>query len=283
VLGAAYVHTASIGSPVGRGWRAVFAAVPLMIPLFLGIETTTEIGEEVREPHRTIPKALALALLLTLGVYLAVAFTTLGILGPARLGAATAPLIEAARGPMGRWAAPLILFAATLAILKSLNAIFIVFSRYLFAMARSGAFPRGMAKVHPRWGTPHVAVTVAFLCAVLGLLLPRDLVFLFVAISIPTILKYMSTCICAALLIRRYPALAARSRLTSRRTLVFSLAWVGVAFAALIFGLGFETDWRPYVLIGGWGALGVIYWMLKRGAHADGSLAKASKVREISQ
>lgn len=264
VSGAPLVKGDLVGNPLGRGTAPVFAAVPLMIPLFLGIETATEVGEEVRDATRTIPLALALALLLTALVYLAVAFTSLGLLGPSKLAASSAPLIEAGRVPLGRFALPLVLTAATLALLKSLNAIFVVFSRYLFAMARAGVLPAAMAKIHPRWGTPHIAATVAFAAAIAGLALPKDLVFLFVAISIPTVLKYLSTCVSALMIAALSPARLAEARFRLSRPVLILLAGLGVFCALGIFVLGFSTDWRPYVLIAGWGGVGVLWWLAVR-------------------
>ncbi|MBP6514313.1 MAG: amino acid permease, partial [Steroidobacteraceae bacterium] len=55
----------TVGPLLATGWPAVLAAVPLMITLFLGIESAVEIGEEVRDPQRTIPRGIALAIALT--------------------------------------------------------------------------------------------------------------------------------------------------------------------------------------------------------------------------
>jgi basic amino acid/polyamine antiporter, APA family len=265
-LGAPHIRLELIGSPFAGGVRPILAAVPLMIPLFLGIETATEVGEEVRDGRRVIPKGLALAFLITLVVYSAVAFTSLGLLGPQQLATSSAPLVDASRVAVGNLAVPFILIVAALAILKSLNALFIVFSRYLFAMARAGVFPAAMARVHARWGTPYVAITVAFACAVIGLVLPKNLVFLFIAVTVPTILKYLSTSVCAGIVATRRGPLAATARFPLARNTVLLLAGLGVVSAVLIFIFGFETDWRPYALIAVWGVLGAIYWLL-RGNH----------------
>src|SRR5262249_53420999 len=59
-VGVPHIRWNVIGDPLARGFAPVLAAVPLMIPLFLGIETATEVGEEVRDGRRVIPQALAL-------------------------------------------------------------------------------------------------------------------------------------------------------------------------------------------------------------------------------
>jgi APA family basic amino acid/polyamine antiporter len=266
------VRLERIGNPFIHGVGPILAAVPLMISLYLGIETATEVGEEVRNAPVVIPRALAIALFISLTMFAALAFVCLGILGPGPLAETQAPLITAGRVGLGRWAEPVILFASALSILKSLNALFIVFSRYLFAMARAGALPAPMATIHPRWGTPYVAIYVAFGCTLVGLFMPVDLVFLFVAFSIPTVLKYLSTSTCAFIVATKQPDLAATTRLGLSRSAVVVLSLAGIGCALVILLLGGGTDWRPYGLIGVWGLLGACYWRM-RAAHLQNAPA----------
>ena len=252
-----------IGSPLAVGWPAIVAAVPLMITLFLGIETATEIGEEVRDARRTIPRGITLAVLLTAVFYFAVAFVALGLLGPSSLTASDAPLLDAARTSLGALAVPVIVTSAAVAILQTMNAIALIFSRYLFAMGRSGALPQGLAAVSPRFGTPHVALLVAYVGTMAALALPSNLVFLLLAVNIPTMLKYLASCLSAVGLVRNHPELHARASLEWSRGRVEGVALAGVAAAILIIIAGLGADWRPYVLVIAWGLVGLIYWVLR--------------------
>src|SRR6185312_2294653 len=121
--------------------------------------------------------------------------------------------------------------------------------RYLYAMARAGVLPTVFASVHPRWGTPHWAVSLAFGLALVGLLLPADLVFLLVAISVPTVLKYASTCVCAWRVWRVDPLAASASPLRLSRRAVGAAAWTGVGCAMVILALGLTADWRAPALV----------------------------------
>jgi APA family basic amino acid/polyamine antiporter len=257
---------ATAGPLAARGWLAAVLAVPLMISLFLGIESAVEIGEEVRDPTRTIPRGIALAVALTAIVYFSVAVTALMLIGPDRLAASSAPLIDAARGPLGRLALPLMLLAATVSILKTLNATAMTFSRALFAMGRTGALPPALAAIHPRFGTPHRAVLLGYGLTMAAILLPSDLVFLLLAVNIPTMLKYLACCLAADNLVRFHPGLHANAALKWPRGTVRLLAWIGIACAAGIFLAGMGADWRPYVLILGWGLVGLLYWVVRRPA-----------------
>lgn len=246
------------------GWLPIAAALPLMIQLFLGIETATEVGEEVDDAERVVPLGVAGALALTVVVYLSVAFAALSLIGPTALAASQAPLLDAAQAALGRWAIPVIVAAATLALSKSMNATFLVYSRFLFAMGRAGSLPPALGRIHPRFGTPHIATTVAFAASCAALLLPSSLLFLLLAVSVPTMLKYMGTCIAAWSAAANHPDLVATARLKFSPGLVKLLAGLGVVAAVVIAALGVTTDIRPYGLIGGWLAVGMIYYAWRR-------------------
>ncbi|HET7577110.1 MAG TPA: APC family permease [Sphingomicrobium sp.] len=272
--GAPLVSISRIGSPLGTGFLAVAAAVPLMISLFLGIESAVEIGEEIRNPRRNIPLGIGLAIGLTVIVYGAVAVTALGLVGPEQLAVSPAPLLDAAQVPLGDLAVPLIVGAAAVSILKTMNATALVFSRSLFAMGRSGVLPERLASIHPRFGTPHAAIILGYCCAMLGLFLPSSLVFLLLAVNIPTMLKYFACSLCALRVARDHPEIAATAQLALSRRTVRWVARAACVAALLIIAAGLGADWRPYVLVGGWLVLGVLYWVWRsrtgRGVPATG-------------
>ena len=73
------------------------------------------------------------------------------------------------------------------------------------AMAREGMLPAALAKVHEKHGTPHMALLTILGAASLGLLAPMNLTSLFLAVNIPTLLKYAATCIAATVVVRKHP------------------------------------------------------------------------------
>jgi APA family basic amino acid/polyamine antiporter len=155
----------------------------------------------------------------------------------------------------------LIIFAAVASISTSINAIFMTFTRFLFAMGRDGVLPTALAKVHPKWQTPHVATTVVFLCSVAGLLLGTNLVFLFLAVNIPTMLKYFSNCWSAVRLATHHPALHAEAKFALSQRTVKLWGYAGMALALAIIAVGLDTDWRPYAILATWGVVGSLYWL----------------------
>ncbi|MCE7004737.1 APC family permease [Kibdelosporangium philippinense] len=143
----------------------VLQAAGLLFFAFAGYARIATLGEEVRDPARTIPRAIPIALGITLVVYALVAVATLGVLGPQQLAQATAPLSQAAPS----WLEPVIRVGAACAALGSLLALILGVSRTTLAMARDRRLPFALSAVHPRFGVPHRAeVTVGVIVAVVA-------------------------------------------------------------------------------------------------------------------
>lgn len=145
-------------------------AAGLLFFAFAGYARIATLGEEVRDPSRTIPRAIPLALTITLAVYALVAVAALGVLGPGRLAQTAAPLVETARAAGTGWLAPVVQVGAVVAAVGSLLALILGVSRTTLAMARDRHLPHALAAVHPRFGVPHraellIGVVVAILAA----------------------------------------------------------------------------------------------------------------------
>ncbi|WP_152192459.1 APC family permease [Georgenia satyanarayanai] len=154
--------------PPDLSWTGVLQAAGLLFFAFAGYARVATLGEEVRDPQRTIPRAVLTALGLALVLYALVAVMLLLALGPERLAVSTAPVAEAVTGT---WLAPLVRVAAALAALGALLALLAGIGRTSLAMARHGDLPRWLAAVHPRFRVPHRAeVVLAIAVAVLVLL-----------------------------------------------------------------------------------------------------------------
>ncbi|SMC63955.1 APC family permease [Kibdelosporangium aridum] len=163
----AAVGRLSLGSDVTP--FGVLQAAGLLFFAFAGYARIATLGEEVRDPARTIPRAVPIALGITLVVYALVAAATLGILGPQQLAQATAPLSEVARAAGAPWLEPVVRIGAACAALGSLLALILGVSRTTFAMARDRYLPPALSAVHPRFGVPHRAeVTIGVIVAVVA-------------------------------------------------------------------------------------------------------------------
>jgi basic amino acid/polyamine antiporter, APA family len=162
----------ALGVAAVRGEHLAMGAMPsapklaggaaFVIFAFLGIEAALVPSGEVRDPARTVPRAIAIAMTTVTLLYLAVHLVTQGILGPA-LAASTTPVADAAGAGIGPWARTLILAGSALSMLGYLSGMTLAVPRMLFAFARDGFLPAALARVHPRFRTPHVAIVVQVL------------------------------------------------------------------------------------------------------------------------
>ncbi|MEJ1155934.1 APC family permease [Microbacterium marmarense] len=146
------------GEPAGDfGWYGILQSGGLLFFAFAGYARIATMGEEVRDPSRTIPRAILIAFTLALVVYFVVATAVLSTLGPEGTAASTAPLADAAAASGIAWTTAVVTVGAAAASLGALLALIAGIGRTSFAMAREGDLPRFLAAVHPRWKVPHRA------------------------------------------------------------------------------------------------------------------------------
>ncbi|THA84645.1 amino acid permease [Streptomyces sp. A0592] len=157
--------------PAGADWSlfGLLQGAGLLFFAFAGYARITTLGEEVRDPERTIPRAVPLALGIALLVYAAVAVAVLPVLGVEGLAGSAAPLADAVRAAGAPELVPVVRVGAALAAVGSLLALVLGVSRTVLAMARDGRLPRALAAVHPRRRVPHHAeLAVGAVVAVLA-------------------------------------------------------------------------------------------------------------------
>ncbi|MBP2406979.1 APC family permease [Streptomyces syringium] len=162
-------RAARLGIGADAGFEGVLQAAGLLFFAFAGYARVATLGEEVRDPRRTIPRAIPLALGVTLVVYAAVAVAVLAVLGPVGLARTASPLADAVRAAGVPGLVPVVRAGAAVAALGSLLALILGVSRTTLAMARDRHLPHALAAVHPRFGVPHRAeLAVGAVVAVLA-------------------------------------------------------------------------------------------------------------------
>jgi APA family basic amino acid/polyamine antiporter len=135
----------------------VLQSAGLLFFAFAGYARIATMGEEVRDPARTIPRAITLALAIAVAIYFVVGVAALLAAGPDRLAHAAAPLAEAVRAAGVPALVPVITVGAALASLGALLALIAGLGRTVLAMARHRDLPAWLAAVHPRYRVPHHA------------------------------------------------------------------------------------------------------------------------------
>ena len=154
-----------------HGAYGVLQSAGLLFFAFAGYARVATMGEEVRDPARTIPRAILMALAGAIVVYAVVAVTLLAVLGPDDLARSPAPLAAAVQAGGWDWTEPVVRIGAALASLGALLALIAGIGRTGLAMAREHDLPHWLATVHPRYRVPHrVELLVGVAVAVLVIL-----------------------------------------------------------------------------------------------------------------
>lgn len=157
-----------------HGWYGLLQSAGLLFFAFAGYARIATMGEEVRNPAHTIPRAIQIALALAVAVYALIAVTILSALGPDGVAATTAPLAAAVDASSWEWATVVVRVGGAAAALGALLALIAGIGRTSLAMAREDDLPRWLAEVHPRYRVPHHA-EIALAVVVCALVLTVDL------------------------------------------------------------------------------------------------------------
>ncbi|MFF5053431.1 APC family permease [Micromonospora sp. NPDC000663] len=187
----------------GGSARGVLTAAGLLFFAFAGYARIATLGEEVRDPQRTIPRAVPLALGTVLAIYLVLAMVTLGVLGADRLADSAAPLVDvvtAAGLPGLAW---VVRAGATIAVVGVLLSLVAGVGRTTLAMARRRDLPGALAAVHEVHQVPHRA-ELAVAAVVIVVVLLGD-VRGAIGFSSCTVLVYYAITNAAALTLGRDP------------------------------------------------------------------------------
>jgi amino acid transporter len=214
---------------------AFLAAGAILFSSFIGFDSIAQAGGEARDPSRTLPLAIGIAVvsvgsfyfLFTAAVYHAVPWQY--VAAEAMVRDVTAP------GLLGHLLTPgwtvAIVGAAAVALINDLPAMLLAVSRLMFAWAEDGIFPRVVAWVHPTRHTPGVAIALSGVVATGGILgshLAGDF-FLGIDILVTSMLvNFLLMCASVVALPHRNPALAERVQVLRRRGPQVALAVLGI-------------------------------------------------------
>lgn len=248
---AALMTREGVAVPVAEAefsWGRFLAASAILFSSFIGFDSIAQAGGEAKNPGRSLPLAIGIAvgtvgafyLLFTWAVYNTVPWAfiaeraqTQDLTAPGLLGYVLEP----------QWTV-LILAGAAIALINDLPAMLLAVSRLMFAWAEDGVFPRFVARVHPSWHTPHIALVLSGLmatAAIVGSHFAGDF-FLGVDILVTSMLvNFGVMCLTVIALPRHNPEIAADMTVLSPAVRA-PLASVGVVLLTLFLGVHVWKD-----------------------------------------
>lgn len=216
-------------------FATLFAASAILFSSFIGFDSIAQAGGEARNPTRTLPLAIGLAIgivgifyfLFTAAVYHAVPWSF--IAEEAQTSDISAPGMLSYLLPAGFGIA--ILTGAAIALINDLPAMLLSVSRLMFAWAADGIFPHKMAKIHPVYHTPYLALIISGIFASIGVLGSHFAGDFFLGIDIMVIsmmVNFLLMCITLVTIQNVNPTLAGGIQFCRRRSIQLFIGWTGI-------------------------------------------------------
>jgi basic amino acid/polyamine antiporter, APA family len=201
-VGIFFIHPANLTWSAWPGSKSLGDAVILLIFAFVGIEVALMPSGEVRNPTRTVPRSVYLALVITTTIYMLIQLVAQGTLGADLANYKDAPLAQAAAMFLGNIGHKLLLAGAAISAFGFVTSDILSSPRIIFAFGRDGVLPRWFAHVHPRHRSPDVAI-VTYAVIAFSLSITGRFEQLAVLSNVAVLLMYLLCCAACWFLVQR--------------------------------------------------------------------------------
>jgi len=256
------------------GFTGIISATALIYISFFGFELISSASEEIKNPKKTVPKAILLSLFIPMLIYVGVVLVSVGILDYQTLGTSAAPLVLIAGKVLGSYGLLFVLIAGLLATISALNATVLAAARQTYAMGRDGYLPGKIFRLHPKFKTPYTAVVTV------------GVVILFFTLSgeVEFAAHLANFCFLFALILVNLSVIMLRKK-EPRLKRPFKLPWHPVipllAIACNVLILAFMSH-QTYLLGAGWLGLGSLVYLVYSKEQKE-TVEKHRRLKEILQ
>jgi APA family basic amino acid/polyamine antiporter len=191
-----FVNTSNLAVETWPAAGDVARTALLLIFAFAGIESALIPSGEVRDTERTVPRAIALAMISITALYILLQTVAQGILGAGLAQSTAAPLAEAAGMSLGGWARSLLLAGASISMFGYLGGMTLSIPRMVYALSRDGFLPKSLSIIHPVYRSPQPAIVIQSLLA-LGLAISGTFEQLAILANVAALALYLGCAIAA--------------------------------------------------------------------------------------
>jgi amino acid transporter len=253
VVGLAFLNFKNFGSFMGYGWTGVTLAMAFEFWAFTGFESIVIPTEEVKNPGRTIPRAMLITMGIIIALYVFISFAFTGMINWAGLGLKTgdwsgignlsSPLANVAQGLGLPILAAIATIGAILATAGCGGDWVLLQGRIPFAMAQDRLFWSPMGKVHPRYGTPYLSLIFASVLTMIVMILIPSFPAVALIASITALVPYAAAALSVPIMRKTSPDTPRPFKLPIPRI----ITGLGFILATL---LVYWASW-PWTLVGG--------------------------------
>ncbi len=189
-----------------QGPNNLLLGIALLTFTYLGSNGIIELGQEIREPGRVIPRAYFISFPIVTVIYLLVAMAVINAVSWHSLADAREPLIVIAKTTMGRTGLTyFVLGGAMLALTTTLNGLFIMATKSLMAISGDGLLPKALSIVNKRFGTAHLLFLWIWIISMMGVFSGIALETFACYSALGGIIIFIPVLIASLVLPRRYP------------------------------------------------------------------------------
>jgi len=255
-------------SPVsGVNVSAFLLGTALLTFTYLGSNAIIELGGEIVDPAKTIPRAFMIAFPVVALIYIAVAVATVGAVPAEMLTDTDEPLIQVSRLTMGRGGVLFFVFGgAILALTTTLNALFIVGTKSLLTIIADQLLPTSLGRLHPKFKTPHILLTAIWLLSLLGIISGFSLATLASFAALGGLIIFLPIQVAALKLPRLYPDHYRRAGFKLKGLWFWACPLTGILMV-LFFGAIILYELKTLVKIGSFLVFiftGAAYYLLRK-------------------
>lgn len=146
----------------GIEWPSIFLASGMAFYAFIGFEDLVNIAEEVKQPEKTLPRALISSILFAGLLYVLIAYLAVQVISPDDLGASPAPMLDIVSRSLPLFPLPLFAIISLFAMANTALLNFVMGSRLIYGMSDESLLPAFLGKVHKKRKTPYLAIVIIF-------------------------------------------------------------------------------------------------------------------------
>jgi APA family basic amino acid/polyamine antiporter len=242
--GAIVLETSHFTNFFDRGAGNLLLGTALLTFTYFGSNGIIELGGEIKNPGRVIPRAFIIAFPVITLIYILVGTATVGILPPWQGTGKAEPLILASGEVFGKGSFGFtffILCGAILALITTLNALFIVGTKSLSVIINDGILPKNLGKIHSRFGTAYILLFMIWALSIAGVLSGFSLGTLANYAVLGGLMVFVPVLVASILLPRRFPEQYRQSLFKLKGIWLWFCPLIGF-FMILFFGVAIISD-----------------------------------------
>ncbi len=146
--------------PQGKGIGTIPIAAGITLWAFMGLETASVTGGEIKNPERNIKLSTIFGMLISAGLYIVISFAAMGAMNQTQLANSTAPISDIISKVLKVGNLSFISVFIAISVFGTALGWLLSTARVSQAAGEDGVFPKAFSKIHPKYGTPHVSLII---------------------------------------------------------------------------------------------------------------------------